>query len=208
MNIKAKKNFKMSKIFFNNNYANGTLFLITLGYVLNFMFEFFTGDSIPLFALAMITIGVWIFVAFLPVMESAYIVTSHRYEERIENVQDLFKSVVYLIIVVSIVLYNADRNSIHPPDQRIPVAAIKVFEQHQNKDWFGIRYYDADENLLYTDYYTKLESRDGVLGRIYDSEGNIAVDMVFRRVDGDKFVLISGKIQKFKKEKASEEASD
>lgn len=201
MKVKDRQmDFKIPKLWFNYNYANGWFITYLIILLMNFLISFTTSDTFGFIGLSIITVITWAMaVGFAAGPGEAF---KRNYQDDFEkSVGDLKKSIVYLFIFCSgFLIYHSLNKPIElppaptPTNLSIKVASFQVYDVHKDdKDSYAIKYFDADGQEIWYDSYKEKKDRDSVINRIYDTQGKVKVDMIYKRIDGQRYLEILDK---------------
>jgi hypothetical protein len=200
MKVKDRSiNFKLPSLLFNYNYANGWLFVFLLILVLNVLIGFTNHETFGAIGLTMISIILWSVAVGGAAGPGEAFKKRSSYQDDYDNaVSDFKKSLLYLtIFVVGIMSYHTLNKPIPvppPKDINIKVVSFQTYDVHKNdKDTYGIKYFDANKNQIWYDSYKEKADRDAVIKRIFNQQGKVKVDMIYKRVNGKSYLEILDK---------------
>ena len=203
MHIKANNNdrklngFSFPRLWFNTVTANFGFAIVILGIITNYLL-ILSGfdDGVGYLGQAIFIIVIWsLIMSFAAGPGEAFDLNDLKHKDSIQlmRVADVKKSIIYMIVMISILItlnFYTKVDLITTPN--IPVKSIQLFEIHNShRVKYGIKYFDNNNNLLFSKLYTDLADRQAFMDRVCDIDGKPAYELIYRKFEGSDILDIN-----------------
>jgi len=197
MQIKNRKfNVSIFSLGFNETFSNFVFLVSILFIFINWLLGFMGMEN-----LQVVTVMLWV-MGFTVVAMGIGAGPVEGFEKNYDGdyrnpriISDFKKGLVYLVIyiLVSIIFISYTKHNIIPKKEihiRTKITKVIFTDIHKKADTYGIRYFDKNNNNLFTDVYNKEADRNTVYNKIFNKDGSPRSEIVFINNNGDKSVEI------------------
>ena len=203
MHIKANNNerelnrFSFPRLWFNTVTANFGFAIVILGIITNYLL-ILSGfdDGVGYLGQAIFIIVIWSSImAFAAGPGEAFDLNDLKLKDSIQlmRVADVKKSIIYMIVMISILItlnFYTKVDLITTPN--IPVKSIQLFEIHNSHGVkYGIKYFDNNNNLLFSKLYTDIADRQAFMDRVFGADGKPEYELIYRKFEGSDILDIN-----------------
>ncbi len=203
MHIKANNNdrklngFSFPRLWFNTVTANFGFAIVILGIITNYLL-ILSGfdDGVGYLGQAIFIIVIWsLIMSFAAGPGEAFDLNDLKLKDSIQlmRVADVKKSIIYMIVMISILItlnFYTKVDLITTPN--IPVKSIQLFEIHNShKVKYGIKYFDNNNNLLFSKLYTDIADRQAFMDRVFGADGKPEYELIYRKFEGSDILDIN-----------------
>ena len=203
MHIKANNNernrngFSFPRLWFNTVTANFGFAIVILGIITNYLL-ILSGfdDGVGYLGQAIFIIVIWsLIMSFAAGPGEAFDLNDLKHKDsiRLMRVADVKKSIIYMIVMISILItlnFYTKVDLVTTPN--IPVKSIQLFEIHNSHGVkYGIKYFDNNNNLLFSKLYTDLADRQAFMDRVFGADGKPEYELIYRKFEGSDILDIN-----------------
>ena len=203
MHIKANNNerdrneFSFPRLWFNTVTANFGFAIVILGIITNYLL-ILSGfdDGVGYLGQAIFIIVIWsLIMSFAAGPGEAFDLNDLKLKDSIQlmRVADVKKSIIYMIVMISILItlnFYTKVDLITTPN--IPVKSIQLFEIHNSHGVkYGIKYFDNNNNLLFSKLYTDIADRQAFMDRVFGADGKPEYELIYRKFEGSDILDIN-----------------
>ncbi len=203
MHIKANNNdrklngFSFPRLWFNTVTANFGFAIVILVIITNYLL-ILSGfdDGVGYLGQAIFIIVIWsLIMSFAAGPGEAFDLNDLKLKDSIQlmRVADVKKSIIYMIVMISILItlnFYTKVDLITTPN--IPVKSIQLFEIHNShRVKYGIKYFDNNNNLLFSKLYTDIADRQAFMDRVFGADGKPEYELIYRKFEGSDILDIN-----------------
>lgn len=202
MHIKAnnkerdRNEFSFPRLWFNTVTANFGFAIVILGLITNYLLILSGHNGVGYLGQAIFIIIIWaLFTSFAAGPGEAFNLNDLKLKDSIQlmRVADVKKSIIYMIVMIGILItlnFYTKVDLVTTPN--IPVKSIQLFEIHNSHGVkYGIKYFDNNNNLLFSKLYKDIADRQAFMDRVFDADGKPEYELIYRKFEGSDILDIN-----------------